>query len=222
MRGLSKITDKILGEAKAESAKRLADADAECARIYAEYKQKAENQAAEAEARTKSDATEIILRTRAGEQTVRKNIIFKAQGEMIDRAFVSAKDELCGLPDDQRLELVLDLMVSALSAEFEAEQSRTEIYGADDDCAERVYEIMLNQRDRERIGGVLIENFKRRIVGKSLGDMPTRVFLSDSTANIEGGLIIKVGDVEINCSVESMISRLRPALEARVAKILFP
>lgn len=222
MRGLSKITDKILDEARAEAVQRIASADAESARIYAEYKAKAEKEAALAEAAAKDDATEILLRAKSGEQTLRKNIIFKAQGEMIDRAFASAKDELCDLADDQKLELLLGLLISALTAELDAEQSREDIYGKDEDEGVRRYEVILNAKDRERIGQTLIDNFRRRIVGKDFGDMPSRVSLSTATADIEGGLIIRVGDIEINCSIEAIISRLRPSLEARVAKILFP
>ena len=222
MRGLSKITDKILDEARTEAAERLAAADAESAKIYAEYKQKAENEVMAAEIAAKEEAAQILARAKSGEQTVRKNIIFKAQGEMIDRAFVSAKDELSELPDDQKLELLSGLMITALASEYAAEQNRADVYGLDEDEGVRYYEVMLNAKDRDRIGGALIELFKRKIVGKDFGDMPSRVSLSKQTVDIAGGLIIKVGDVEINCSIETIVSRLRPSLEARVAKILFP
>ena len=222
MRGLSKITDKILDEARAEAAERLAAADAESAKIYAEYKQRAEKEAIDAELAVKEEATQIIARAKSSEQNVRKNIIFKAQGDMIDRAFVSAKDELCELPDDQKLELLSGLMITALASEYEAEQSRADIYGVDECEGVRYYEVMLNAKDRDRVGNALIALFKRKIVGKDFGDMPSRVSLSSQTVDIEGGLIIKVGDVEINCSIETIVSRLRPSLEAKVAKILFP
>lgn len=223
MRGISKITDKILDEARAEAAQRLAAADAESAKIYAEYKQKAESEAKLAEASAKEEAAQIISRARSGEQTIRRNTVFKMQGEMIDKSFAAARDELCDLPDDQKLELLSGLLLAALTQEYEAEQTRADVYGLDEeDGGVRYYEVILNERDRERIGESLIKSFKRKIVGKDLGDMPSRVSLSAQTADIGGGFIIKVGDVEINCSIESIISRLRPQLEAQVAKILFP
>ena len=222
MRGISKITDKILDEAKADAAARLAAADAESARILSEYKEKAENEARTAEANAKEEAAQIISRARSGEQTIRRNTVFKMQGEMIDKAFASATDELCDLPDEQKLELLSGLLLSALASEYEAEQSRADIYGVDEDEGVRYYEVILNARDRERIGDDLIKSFKRKIVGKDLGDIPSRVSLSAQSAEIGGGFIIKVGNVEINCSIESIISRLRPRLEAQVAKILFP
>lgn len=222
MTGLSKITDKILDEAKREAAKRLAEADAECARISGEYKEKANAISASATTDAKARAEEIVSRTRSGETSVRKNLLLKTQGDMIDRAFEIAENELIALAPAEKLELLTGLLTASLTAEWEAEQSRAEIYGDEADDEVRMYEVMLNQKDREHHGVALINNFKCRIVGKDLGDLPSRVVLSDSTADIEGGLIIKVGSVEINNSIGAIVSQLRPRLEGQVAKILFP
>ncbi len=222
MTGFSKITDKILDEARAEAAQKLAQADEECVRITAEYKQKADAIAAASNADAKREAAEIISRARSAEKNIRRNIISKTQSEMISRAFDIARDELCELPDAERLDLLTRLLISALSSELEAEQSREAIYGVDENEGERIYEVMLNAKDKAKIGDELVKNFRRKIVGQNFGDMPSRVILSKETANIEGGLIIRVGSVEINCSVESIVEQLRPKLEAQVSKILFP
>lgn len=223
MTGLSKITDKILDGARRDAAEKLAAADAESKRISDEYKKKAEAIVSAANARAKSEAEDIISRTRSGEAALRKNLLLKTQGDMIDRAFEVAYNELVALSGNERLELLTGLLTASLSAEWEAEQSREEIYGAEEQSeGPRVYEVLLNAKDREHYKDSLIDNFKRRIVGKDLGDLPGRVKLSRDTVDIEGGLIIRVGSVEINNSFAAIISQLRPALEVQVAKILFP
>ena len=221
MTGLSKITDKILDEARREAAARLADADAECARINAEYKAKADAAVNAFNADAKNEAAQIVSRTRASEATVRRNLLLKTQGEMIDKAFEIAEKELASLGGNERLELLVGLLTALMTAEWEAEQTRDEIYG-DGDEGERIYEIMLNPKDREHYGEALVSNFKRRIVGKDMGDIASRVVLCKDTANIDGGLIVRVGAVEINSSVHSLVAQLRPNLEAKVARILFP
>ena len=221
MTGLSKITDKILDEARREVAARLSEADAECRRISAEYKEKADAIVADANAQAKARAEELILRTRSGEASARKNILLKAQGDMIDRAFEIAENELVALPQNEKLELLGGLLAASLTSEWEAEQSRAEIYGDEAVAEQRIYEVMLNAKDRERLGQAVIDNFKRRIVGKDLGDLPSRVVLCKDTADIEGGLVIRVGSVEINNSISSIVDSLRPRLAAQVAKILF-
>jgi V/A-type H+-transporting ATPase subunit E len=223
MTGLSKITDKILDEARRDAAATLAQADAESARIAAEYKARAADIESHLNAQARARAEEVVSRTRSGEATARKNILLKTRGEMIDRAFEVAEKELNALSGDARLELLEGLLTAAMSAEWEAEQSRTEIYG--DDIAqegERVYEVLLNPKDREHLGDKVISNFKRRIVGKDMKDIAARVRLAKDTADIEGGLVIRVGSVEINASISSIIADLRPTLEARIEKILFP
>ena len=221
MTGLSKITDKILDDAKAEAAQKLKAADAECERIRAEYQKKIDEISARANAEAKSEATEILLRAKSSEETTRKNIILKVQGEMIDRAFKTAKDELCNLSDKEKMQLFTDILIWVFSAELEAENTRASVYGEENE-GELYYEVMLNEKDRAKLGDELIKNFKRRIVGKDFGDIPARVSLSKNTANIAGGLVVRVGSVEINCSVETLVERLRPQLEAKVVKILFP
>ena len=112
------------------------------------------------------------------------------------------------------------LLTALISAEWEAEQSRDEIYG-DEGEAERIYEVMLNPKDREHHGKTIISNFKRRIVGKELGDIASRVVLSDKTVDIDGGIVVKMGSIEINSSVHTLVASLRSSYEVKVAKILF-
>lgn len=219
MTGLSKITDKILDEARREAAAKLREADAECARITAEYKQRADEIENRLNAEAKAEASEIVSRARSGEATAHKNILLKTQGEMIDSAFETAEKELISLSGDERLELLAGLLTAAMQAEWEAEQARADIYGEGE---EPVYEVMLTPKDREHLGESVIGNFKRRIVGKDMADIASRVVLCEGSADIEGGLIVRVGNVEINCSISSIIARIRSELEVKVAKILFP
>ena len=222
MTGLSKITDKILDEARRDAAARLAEADAECKRISEEYAKKANDITAAANAAAKSEASEIAQRARSGEKTLRKNALLEVQSEMIDRAFAVAKKEIAELEGEARLDLLTGLMCAALWAEYDAEKERLALYGAAEEGEEQNYEVILNPRDREKLGESLMSNFKRRIVGKDMGDIPERVKLSADTVNIDGGLVLRRGNVEINNSIEAIFSYLRPKLEAEVAKILFP
>lgn len=223
MTGLSKITDKILDEARRDAAARLAQADAEVERISAEYAEKANNITAAATAAAKGEAAEIAMRARSSEKTMHKNALLEAQSEMIDRAFAVAKKEVSELEGEARLNLLTGLMCAALWSEYEAEKEREALYGADEEEeGPQIYEVMLNPRDREKLGKTLMDNFKRRIVGKDMGDLPDRVRLADDTVDIDGGLVLRRGSVEINNSVEAIFSYLRPRLEAEVARILFP
>lgn len=222
MTGLSRITDKILDEARAAAAQRLADADAECALILSEYEDKAEKLCANSDADAKAKAAEIVYRAKSSEKALRKSILLGMQSEMTDRAFDLAEKQLNELSHDERLEFLSGLMCASLLEEWEAEKTREDVYGSDEADGARIYEIILNPRDRQKLGESLVGNLRHRLVGKNTGDLADRVRLADDTADIEGGLIIRVGNVEINCSVAAIIKQLRPRLEGQVAKILFP
>ena len=80
-------------------------------------------------------------------------------------------------------------------------------------------ELILNPRDREKMGdgfiGELNETFLK--AGKK-----GKLRLSRESRPIRGGVILRRGRKEVNCSIESIIYSKRDALEASVARILFP
>ena len=45
--------------------------------------------------------------------------------------------------------------------------------------------------------------------------------MSENTANIDGGLILRYGDIESNCSLALMLKGIRESLEGQVGSILF-
>lgn len=217
MTGLSKITDKILGEARKDAEERLSSADAECQRISAEYAEKAKQIRAELDAAARREAEEILSRARSGEAMTSRDTVLKAKGMMIDAAFDKAREEILQLPDEKYLELLVSMLVSASRTKTEDERIRRE-YG-DDDGEENVTEctVCLSSRDLQRYGSKLLSEANAR-----LADCPDTFKLCDTPAAIDGGLIFRYGNIEINCSLSTVIGQLRPTLEGRVSKRLFP
>lgn len=71
-------------------------------------------------------------------------------------------------------------------------------------------EVLLNKTDRDRIGAELVKLFKG-----------TALTLSDETVDIEGGCILRRGNISYNASLEKLLSNAREELTAEVAGILF-
>ncbi len=224
MTGLSKITDKIISDASAEADKRLALADEECEKIREEYRVRAERETEALSEKAKTEAAQLAARTKAEASTLKKNMLLAYKVEKTDEAFRTAIEDLAALPDKERLAFLTKVLISAVRQEFEAEKERIEIYGSDLEEDETVgdYQVVLNKKDKEKLGDDLIASFKRSIVGKDLGDMPSRISLSKETANIEGGLILRCGSIELNCSFEKLVYSCRASLEGEVLNILFP
>ncbi len=68
-------------------------------------------------------------------------------------------------------------------------------------------EVLLNKTDRDRIGADLVNLFKG-----------TALTLSDETVDIEGGCILRRGNILIQCFVREALSNAREELTAEVAE----
>ena len=221
MTGLSKITDKILAEAQEDAAKKLAEADARCQEIRREYAARAEEICKILNEDAKREASEIVSRAKSGEAMVRRNVFLEAKSARIDEAFELAYREMTNLSEEHYGELLSMLLVSIMKHQAEHEQISRELYGEEDAPEADVYEVLLNEKDREHFGESLIESFRQRTQedSKTIFD---RVVLSSSVANIDGGLIVRCGSIEINCSLRALFDQIRPQLEAKVSRKLFP
>ena len=111
------------------------------------------------------------------------------------------------------------MLISALSAQLDIERTNHELYG--EEMSEEPIDILLSQEDITSVGAELIPVAKRLAAGTGVANSLLRAGVSVETAKIEGGMIIRIGDLDINCSVETMIEAAKERLEGDVAKILF-
>ena len=117
---------------------------------------------------------------------------------LVDAAFRQAEQQLLSLPTAEYTKLC-----AQLAARASASGSEELIF-----CAE----------DRERVGQAVVEqaNALLQKAGKA-----AKLTLSAETRPMRGGVVLKDGLVETNCSIGTMISGLRPALSGKVAACLF-
>ena len=217
MTGLSKITDKILADARADAAELLAQAEKKSSELAGEYARQAQSRREQIDESTKREAAEIVARAKSGEAAIRRNVILEAKSAQIDRAFDLAKKELLGLSEERYAELLLRLLVAACRRQAEDERLSRELYGEEDAPIADCYEVLLNERDGERFGEALIASVREQ------SELSAKtVVLSSQRARIDGGLILRCGNTEINCSVQALIEQIRPTLEGKVSRKLFP
>ncbi len=221
MTGLSKITDKILEEARADAAAKLAEADARCAEIAAEAARRASELRAKIEEDAKREAVGILSRTKSGEAVVRRNTVLEARAALIDEAFDTAKKEILHLSEDRYLELLVMILGSCLRRQIENERESRELYGEEDVPEFEAYEVLLCERDLHRLGDRLIEAL-RRTSQVELSALTRPIVLGERAVAIDGGLILRCGATELNCSLSTLLHSIRPELEANVARRLFP
>jgi len=198
MNGIDKITARIQAEAEAENAAALRQAEQEAASILEEYKQAADSEYAAllAEAETAANRQKEQLISAARLEAGKQLLITKQ--ELLAEAFSKAAAELRGLPAEQYLGLLTRLAVSASRTGREA--------------------VILNEADRAAYGeqAVAGANAALAAAGKT-----AELTLSDAVYSIDGGLVLKDGNIEVNCSLASLIETRREELSVEAARILF-
>ena len=219
--GLNKITDKILSEAQAKANKILADAQAECDRINAEYAERAEKIRSEISGEAEKGGMEYVARIRSTAATNKRNLLLQTKSDLIDGVFAGVLEQTRNLELQKYNEILIGLLSAALLEQIESEETSRNLYGEEDALAPEVYEVVFNQRDRDRSGKAVIEGVQKHLTGKVSAEKLARLSLATQTANIDGGLVLRCGNVESNCSLAILFAQLREGLESEVARTLF-
>ena len=219
MIGLSKITDKIIAEARNDARLALEEANRRAEEISAEYAARAEEQKRQIDADARRRAEEIVSRAHADEEMIKRSAGLSARAAMVDEAFATARKEILNLSEDKYLELLLALLYKAYCQQTEDARLSRELYGEEDAPEASVCELLLSERDHDRLGKKLLSMAEAKWKEEGLSELPV---LSDDTAPIAGGLILRFGSIEINCSVDALFGSLRSEWEGKVVARLFP
>ena len=194
MKGTEKIIAHIQADAKAQADAILAQAELQCAEIRQSYETKAKERYGEKIRQgVKVCQDNIDSVERLNQMEARKALLALKQG-MVSESFDLAEQLLVQLPQDKYIELLVKLAAQATVTGDE--------------------EIVLNARDRSAVGQAVVDGANARIPGGKLS-------LSASTGDFAGGLILRRGSIEANCTIELLVELCRGDMSAQLAKVLF-
>ncbi len=219
MIGLEKVTGKILADAEADARRILDTADADCAAIRArvDAELKAELEAMREACDRECQA--LILRARSSAQMAKRNAILEARAAIVEEAYATAERQVRAISGDGYLELLTKMLRTSLKEQLESEADSLRLYG--EDISPAAYEVMLSERDRATYGDALLPAFRRGLGARFPRVALDKLTVATQAAAIDGGLILRCGDVEINCALSMLLDEGRRATEARVSHILF-
>lgn len=229
MNGIEKITARIEADAKAEADAILREAEEKAAAIREQYKAQAEAAAKAAEADGKEAAKRQAERLESAAHMEAKKRLLTAKQDCLNEAFDKAQEKLLALDEGEYAQLLAKMAVKASKTGRE--------------------EILLNARDRERVGPqvvawantMLAEAVAPKAAGKAgkvggkagavlsavvtganaLIQGTAQLTLSQETRDMAGGLTLRDGNVEVNCAFETQLRMLREEMASEVAGILF-
>ena len=123
-----------------------------------------------------------------------KKAVLALKQEMVSASFDKARDMIVGLPKEQYAAFLAKLAAQAAVTGDE--------------------EVLLNGRDRDTVGPAAV-----KAANETLG--AGRLTLAADAGNFAGGLILRRGNIEVNCTVELLVELCRADMSAQLAGVLF-
>lgn len=196
MGGLDKIIEEIKDQANAEAGQILKEADEYCDEYMKEITDKVADEVEAFEKKEKSKRDLYDEKVKSGALFRERNEILKTKQQCINEVIKEAEYTICNLETKQYFDF--------LSKLFEANFDGTD------------GEMFFGKEDLERMP----EEFKERI--KAIADNKgAKVNISDKTKNIKNGFILVYGEIEENCTIQSLFDEKSDALRDIVNKELF-
>lgn len=193
MNGLDKIIARMESDIRAECDALAANAAENAAAIRRDYQTQADAAARDSAQRAQTQAAEHLEHLNGSSQLACRQRVLAAKQQLIDEAFARTAQALAALPQADYIDLL-----AALAAEN----------GSGDE------ELLLSARDREAVGAAVVDAANARKPGASF-------HLSGETRDTGGGLVLRRGRVELNCSFTEKLRQLRQEESSAVARLLF-
>lgn len=198
MSGINKIKERILEEARLQAEETVKRAEEEASEIINNAKKDAETRKKQILEKANLEAAEVKKRLKAVADLEARKQRLQAKQEVVEEAFMQTIKKLSSMPDDKYVSIITNLIINS----------------APNDTAE----VILSDRDKKRIPS----DFEEK-VNKNLSSRENRgkVTLSKETRDINGGFILKSGNIEINNSFDAIIRMKRNEIETDVINSLF-
>ena len=197
MNGIEKITGRIEADMQREIEAIQADARSQADGIAARYDEQAKRESEDILARGRRSADERVERLASVAQLEARKLELAAKQELLGKAFDRALEQLLNLPENEYVALLASLAVKAASTGRE--------------------QVLLSQKDRTRYGKQVVTQANELLAKTGTGALT----LAEDSRPIKGGLILTDGDVEVNCTFETLVRLQRSELERDVARVLF-
>lgn len=220
MTGVEKITDRIAADAAKEAQATLGAAEVECRKLAEEYGNRTIGERDRVAERAQAEGQRMIERAKSTADMNHRAVLLAAKSALIDEVYEKARAKILDTDFGKYRELLTALLVSALLELAQSEEASAAL-GDETEPYDRI-EVLFNHDDREKYGAAVVTEVRRRNERRIGTARLEKLCLSENTAAIDGGLVIRYGNIETNCSLSVLLAEMRRETEGKVASILFP
>ena len=198
MNGIDKIAGKIAEDARRDADSILAEAKAQAAGIANKYAALAKDESDRIIAAGKERTKEILRRAASAAGQEAKQQLLATKQKMISRAFDVALKKLSSLSAKEYVAFLARLAAEASSSGNE--------------------EIILSSKDLKACGEKVLDS-SNKLLAKA--GKKNNLVLSEEPGAFEGGLMLRQGQVETNCTLGAILRLSKEELAPEVAAVLF-
>lgn len=194
MNGIERITQRIALDAQEQVNDILRKGRDEATGITERFRAQADHERTTFSEQNEKAAAEREERLISMAHMEARKVTLAARQEMVEAAYERALELLREMPEHVYIDVLAKLMAEASTGGEE--------------------EAVFSKKDRASVGKKAVDAANKKF-GKSIK-------LSDSTADISGGFILKGRNVEVNCTFETLVRLQRAETAGAVARTLFP
>lgn len=220
MTGVEKITDRIAADAAKEAQATLGAAEVECRKLAEEYGNRTIGERDRVAERAQAEGQRMIERAKSTADMNHRAVLLAAKSALIDEVYEKARVKILDTDFGKYRELLTALLISALLELAKSEETSAAL--GDETEPYDWIEVLFNHDDREKYGAAVVAEVRRRNERRIGTARLEKLCLSEDTAAIDGGLVIRYGNIETNCSLSVLLAEMRRETEGKVASILFP
>lgn len=196
MRGIEKIVDQILEEAREEEVKILDEAHIEVEKIKEASKEEIDKINTLATKEIEDELIKINELSKLSMEQKRKRAILEKKQEVIKEILDEAYEKLLVLSEDEYFNLLEDILKKA--------------------ATDKSGEIRFNQKDREKVVSNNLMGKFEEIAREKAGSLSL-----GEDIDIESGFVLVYGGIEENCTFKALIEAKKEELHDVIQKILF-
>lgn len=198
MNGIEKITARLIRDAQAEVDIIKAEANAQCAAVLAEYEAKAAEEYEKRIAKGEADCAVRSERMAATADMEQRKALLAFKQEMVSEAFEKAAEAVATLPREKYIEFFASLAADAAISGKE--------------------KLLFSENDKADTGAEIVSAANALLAAKGKN---AEMSLAEETVEVSGGFIMRSGNIEVNCTAETLVQLTRSSLSSQVAEILF-
>ena len=221
MNGLNKITDKILAEAHEEADRVLAEARQACDTITADAAIRADEIRERLFDDAEIRAAKMIAEAKSFVASKKQDRLLEVKSRLVNEAFERTRENYLQYDVEKYSELLGGLLCAAVLEQAKAEKRLRSESGDDHASETDPYEVSMNRRDLDRFGKNTVEHAVKKLSGKLSQATLARIVLCEQPEQIDGGLILRCANVELDYSLSHLFDELKQKLASDVYHALF-